>query len=266
MQTLEHSFAATLQPKDPVPFRRRSSRSLPEERRSRLVALAAGFRIFAKLGLNEVTAGHISVRDPELTDYFWLNPYGLAFSQIKVSDLMLVTPQRKIAVGEGPLNPGAFSIHSEIYAARPEAEAAAHSHSIHGRALAALHQTLLPITQDATVFYEENVLIPDFNGVALDVEEGKRIVSILGNNHTGILANHGILTVGDSIEDAVTLFVLAERAAQVQLIAAAAGELRLIPHEMAKLTHDQEQRTDVGWARFQPLFQEIVAEQPNFLE
>ncbi|GHJ42951.1 class II aldolase/adducin family protein [Catellatospora sp. TT07R-123] len=259
------TFTAGLRPRPAEPFTRPVCATAAQERDARRQALAVGFRIFARLGLNEMTAGHITVRDPELRDHFWLNPYGIAFSRIRVSDLLLMDPHGEIVHGRGALNPAAFAIHSQIYAARPDAVSVAHSHSVHGKALAALHGELQPITQDAAIFYERNVLVPDFTGVVLDVSEGARIAAAMGLAHTAILANHGFLTVGTSVEDAVTLFVHAERAAQVQLIAAAAGELRPIPHAVAVRTRSQEERPDVGWARFQPLRQEIVADQPDVL-
>ena len=61
-----------------------------EERRNQLEKLAAGFRLFDYFGFNEGVAGHITYRDPEFKDHFWVNPLGVHFSQISVSDLLLV--------------------------------------------------------------------------------------------------------------------------------------------------------------------------------
>ena len=82
-----------------------------EERRYRKERLVAAFRLFSKFGFDEGVAGHITVRDPEYTDHFWVNPYGKHFSQVRVSDLLLVNHKGEIVEGDQPLNGAAFAIH-----------------------------------------------------------------------------------------------------------------------------------------------------------
>ena len=103
-----------------------------DERRHRKQRLAAAFRIFGAFGFDEGTAGHITARDPELTDHFWVNPVGVAFSRMRVSDLQLVSHDGRIVIGDGPVNRAAFAIHSEVHLARPDVVAAAHAHSDYG--------------------------------------------------------------------------------------------------------------------------------------
>jgi hypothetical protein len=98
--------------------------SLEEERLYRKQHLAAAYRIFAERGFDEGVAGHISVRDPILTDHFWLNPLSKHFSQISVSDLILVDEDGNVVIGDEPINAAAFAIHSEIHKARPNVHAA----------------------------------------------------------------------------------------------------------------------------------------------
>src|SRR6478735_4077505 len=105
-----------------------------DERLHRKQRLAAGFRLFSKCGFDEGVAGHITARDPELPDHFWVNPFAMHFSQIKVSDLILVNEHGEVVQGNQPVNAAAFAIHSQVHAARPDVVAAAHSHSVHGRA------------------------------------------------------------------------------------------------------------------------------------
>src|SRR5690349_25159741 len=109
-----------------------------QERRHRKERLAASFRLFSRFGFDQGVAGHITARDPELTDHFWVNPLGVAFAQIKVSDLVLVSHDGRIVVGDRPVNRAAFAIHSEVHAARPDVVAAAHSHAIYGKAWSSL--------------------------------------------------------------------------------------------------------------------------------
>ena len=196
-----------------------------EERQHRKVRLAAGFRLFSKAGFDEGVAGHITARDPEHTDTFWVNPFGLHFSLVKASDLIRVDHNGEVVEGSWPVNRAAFAIHAQVHQARPDAVAAAHSHSVHGKALSALGTTLAPITQDVCAFYDDHALFDDFTGVVLDVEEAKRIAHTLGGNKAVILRNHGLLTVGETVDSAVWWFMTMERSCQAQLLAMAAGKL-----------------------------------------
>jgi ribulose-5-phosphate 4-epimerase/fuculose-1-phosphate aldolase len=164
------------------------------------------------------------------------------------------------------VNAAAFAIHSAVHAARPDVVAAAHSHSTYGRAFSTLGRLLDPITQDVCAFHGDHALFDDYTGVVLDVEEGKRIAHALGDHKAAILRNHGLLTVGRSVDEAVWWFVTMERSCQVQLLADAAGSTVKIDAEMAELTATQTGSHFAGWLSFQPLYDRIVAEQPDFLE
>src|SRR5256712_5725851 len=112
--------------------------SLDEERLHRKRRLAAAFRLFARCGFDEGVAGHITARDPERLDHFWVNPFGMSFSHISVSDLVLVNSRGEVVEGEGGVNTAAFAIHSALHEARPDIVAAAHSHSLYGKAWSSL--------------------------------------------------------------------------------------------------------------------------------
>src|SRR5229473_778813 len=92
--------------------------SLEDERQHRKVRLAAAFRLFSRFGFDEGVAGHITARDPELSDHFWVNPFGMHFSHIRVSDLLLVRHDGAVVHGDLPVNQAAFAIHSQVHAAR----------------------------------------------------------------------------------------------------------------------------------------------------
>jgi len=236
-----------------------------EERVYRKQHLAAAFRLFSKFGFDEGVAGHITARDPELLDHFWVNPFAMHFGHITVSDLILVNDAGVVVEGDGQLNRAAFAIHSQVHAARPDVVAAAHAHSLHGKAWSSLGRLLQPITQDVCAFYDDHSLFDDYTGVVLDVEEGKRIAHALGDNKAVILRNHGLLTVGSSVDEAAWWFVTMERSCQAQLLASAAGEPVEIDHEMALLTRSQVGSPAAGWFSFKPLFARIVREQPDLL-
>src|ERR1700730_5709513 len=121
--------------------------NVDEERLYRKQRLAAGFRLFGKFGFDEGVAGQIPAADPELTDHFWVIPFGLSFHHIRVSDLILVNDRGEVVEGTSSVNTAAFAIHSQVHAARPDVIAAAHSHSIYGKSWSALGRRLDPITQ-----------------------------------------------------------------------------------------------------------------------
>ena len=237
-----------------------------EERLHRKQRLAASFRLFSKFGFDEGVAGHITARDPELLDHFWVNPFAMHFGQIRVSDLILVNHEGKVVEGKKPVNTAAFAIHSQVHAARPDVVSAAHSHSIYGKSWSTLGIPLDPITQDVCAFFEDHSVFNDYTGVVLDIEEGKRIAHALGENKATILRNHGLLTVGHSVDEAVWWFITMERSCQAQLLASSAGKPVLIDPEMARVTAGQVGSHVAGWFSFQPLFDRIVREQPDLLD
>ena len=237
------------------------------ERLYRKQRLAASFRLFGRFGFDFGGAGHITVRDPEFPDHFWLNPASVYFGHIRVSDLMLVNHDGEIVEhGEVKLlNRAAFAIHSRLHAARPDVLAAAHSHSIYGKAFSALGKLLDPLTQDSCGFYEDHAIFEHFSGVVLDTSEGDRIARVLGQRKAVILQNHGILTVGPSVETAVWRYLSMENACQAQLLADAAGHPKPVPHDVAKHTA-QQVGGPYGDFSFQPYFDVIAREEPDLFD
>src|SRR3954447_12730087 len=241
--------------------------SVEEERIHRKKRLAAAFRLFGAFGFDEGVAGHITARDPELSDHFWVNPFGVSFKHIKVKDLLLVNHEGAVVQGGRAVNAAAFAIHSQVHAARPEVVAAAHAHSIYGKSWSAFRRPLDPLTQDACAFYGDHSVFDDYTGVVLDLEEGKRLAHALGDNKACILSNHGLLTVGTtSVDEAAWWFITMERTCQAQLLAEAAGTPRLIDTDQAEKTAGQVGQPMAGWLSFQPLYDWIVAAQPDLLE
>jgi ribulose-5-phosphate 4-epimerase/fuculose-1-phosphate aldolase len=240
--------------------------TVEEERRHRKQRLAAGFRLFGKYGFDEGVAGHITARDPEHLDHFWVNPFGMNFKHITVSDLLLVNRDGEVVEGDKAVNAAAFAIHSQVHEARPDVVAAAHAHSLHGKAWSTLGRLLDPLTQDACAFYQDHALFDDYTGVVLDLEEGKRLAHGLGDAKALILRNHGLLTVGHSVDEAVWWFITMERSCQAQLLAEAAGTPVPISPEAAELTASQVGSHVAGWFSFSPLYESIVREQPDLLE
>jgi ribulose-5-phosphate 4-epimerase/fuculose-1-phosphate aldolase len=253
-------MAGYVSPKLPAPT------TVEEERLLRKQRLAVAFRLFGRLGFGEGVAGHITARDPELTDHFWVNPFGQNFRHIRMEDLLLVNHEGKVVEGAGSLNQAAFAIHSSVHAARPDVVAAAHTHSLYGKAWSSLGRLLDPLTQDSCAFYGDHSLFDDFTGVVLDTEEGKRIAHALGEHKAVILRNHGLLTVGHSVDEAAWWFVTMDRTCQAQLLAEAAGTTVHIDPDKAAHTAGQVGSHLSGWFSFQPLYDWIVREEPDVLE
>ena len=109
-----------------------------EERLHRKQQLAGAFRIFGRFGFGEGIAGHITVRDPEDPHMFWVNPFGMSFRHIRVSDLIAVNHEGDVVHGNKPVNQAGFVIHSAVHAAHPDVVAAAHAHSVYGKAWSSL--------------------------------------------------------------------------------------------------------------------------------
>ena len=237
-----------------------------EERAYIKQRLAGAFRIFGHLQYDEGVAGHISVRDPEHKDHFWVNPIGRHFSLIKSSDLVLVNHQGQVVEGDALVNTAAFAIHSRIHANRDDVNAIAHSHSPYGRAFSGLGKLLAPISQDACMFYDNHVIYEHFQGVVEETTEGDEIAEALGDKPAAILKNHGLITVGTSVDIAAGLFMAMESACRSQLLAQAAGELELIDRETALKTRDYNASELAKWAHFQPLYHLMLHRQPDFLE
>jgi len=237
--------------------------SVADERVYRKQRLAGALRLFAKFGFDEGSAGHITVRDPQFTDHFWVNPFGLPFALCDVSSLLLVNSDGDVVEGERPVNLAAFNIHAPIHEARPDVIGVAHAHSVYGKALAALGQPLLPVTQEACKFYNRHVVFEQFTGPVADQSEGRLIAAALGARHkAAVLQNHGLLTVGDSVEAAAYRFWIFERSAQIQLTALAAGKPLLIDHDVATGLAEEK---PFSWYNFQPMWLQIVKEQPDLL-
>ena len=237
-----------------------------EERRHRKIRLAGAFRLFARFGFDEGVAGHITVRDPERLDCFWVNPFGMHFSQIRASDLILVNERGEVIEGQHHVNTSAFAIHSRVHAARPDTVAAAHAHSMYGKAWSSLGRLLDPITQDACAFYQDHGLFDDYTGVVYETAEGDRIARALGTGKAVILRNHGLLTVGSSVDEAAWWFITMERSCQAQILAESVGKPVPIGHECALNTRDQVAGGFNGWFQFQPMWNLIAREQPDLFE
>lgn len=241
--------------------------TVDEERTHRKAKLAGALRVFGRLGFGEGVAGHITVRDPEFTDHFWVNPFAISFRHIRSSDLILVNHEGEVVYGSHPVNRAAFVLHAAIHSARPDVIAAAHAHSTYGKAFSSLGIPLAPLTQDACAFYGDHTVISEQGGaVVFEVAAGKEFASMFPTGKAAIHQNHGLFTVGESVDAAAFWFITMERNCQAQLAAMAAGTPIEIRDEYAKYTFEQTGHPLAGWLQFQPLWQEICRTDPELFD
>ena len=241
--------------------------TVEDERRYRKTHLAGALRIFGRFGFSEGVAGHITVRDPEYPELFWVNPFGMSFRHIKQSDLILVDHSGNVVYGTRPVNTAAFVIHAAIHAARPDVVAAAHAHSVHGKAFSSLGIPLAPLTQDSCIFYEDHTVISAQGGaVVFEVDAGKELAADFPTGKAAIHQNHGLFTVGETVDEAAFWFCSMERSCQAQLAAMAAGDPIEINDEYATYTREQTGHPLAGWFQFQPLWEEISRSEPELFD
>ena len=241
--------------------------STAEERLHRKQRLAGALRIFGKLGFGEGVAGHITARDPEYPDHFWVNPFALSFNRVRVSDLLLVNHAGEVVIGDRPVNRAAFVLHAAIHGRRPEVIAAAHAHSPYGKAFSSLGKRLDPITQDCCIFHNDHQLIQvDGGRVVLEEASGQAFADAFLQGKAAIHQNHGLFTVAGTVDAAAFWFIALERCCQSQLLAEAAGTPKLIREEWAAYTHSNTGTPQAGWLGFQSFWEDILASDPELLE
>jgi ribulose-5-phosphate 4-epimerase/fuculose-1-phosphate aldolase len=233
-----------------------SFKTAEDERDHRKRMLVAGLHIIAALDMEEGVAGHITARDPEYEDRFWVNPFGKYFGGVEVEDLLLVNHQGEVLEGSGKINPAGYEIHSAVHRARPDAISCAHTHSVHGMALSSLRTKLLPLTQTAAAFFEDHGLLAEYP----TEDVGRRVAEALGPYKAVILAHHGLLTVGRSVESCVWWFTSMERQARVQLLAAAAGGGHSLPVEIAQKISKGTGSEPIAIMSFQAMVQRFNAD------
>lgn len=241
----------------PYPVPQFSSEEKHLERKWALEHMAAAFRVFARFGYTEGVAGHITVRDPVDKDTFWINPLGKHFALMKASDMVHVDEHGNILPDgkQAAINAAGFAIHSAVHKARPDVNAACHAHSIHGKAFSALGKPLQMINQDVCTFYKSHSVYEDFGGVALEAKEGIAIAESLGNGKGSILQSHGLITVGQTVDEAAYLYTLMEKSCKVQLLAEAAlkegAKLKVIGDDEAAYTEHKSADPESLYGEFQ---------------
>jgi ribulose-5-phosphate 4-epimerase/fuculose-1-phosphate aldolase len=229
-----------------------TQRTPDAERLHRRRMCAIGYRIFGALRWGHLGDGHISARDPERTDHFWLLDWGVPFARATVDRMVLVGPDGSVKDDDGnptgAINTAGYNIHAPLLAARPDVVSAAHTHTQFGSPWSANVAPFRAISQESCAFVFDQALFYDEEVEVLSYDGGKRIGAALGAHKLAILRNHGLLTVGTTVEDAVGWFVMAERVAEAHV---KAPDAKPISDEAAAVAASTIAPEGVGWRNFQ---------------
>ncbi|XP_067339578.1 alpha-adducin isoform X12 [Channa argus] len=200
--------------------------------------LAALYRLTDLFGWSELIYNHLTVRVSSDQERFLVVPFGLLFSEVSASSLVKINLQGEI-VDRGSTNLGVnqagFILHSSIYAARPDVKCIVHVHTAAGAAVSAMKCGLLPISPEALSLGE--VAYHDYHGILLDEEEMTLIQRNLGpNSKVLILRNHGLVSVGETVEEAFYYIHNLVTACEIQVrtLASAGGPDNLVMLDPAK--------------------------------
>jgi ribulose-5-phosphate 4-epimerase/fuculose-1-phosphate aldolase len=192
--------------------------------------LAAAYRAVALYGWDDLVFTHISARVPGPGHHFLINPYGMMFEEITASSLVKIDLQgNKVMESPYEINPAGFTIHSAVHEAREDAHCVIHLHTDEGVAVSCQKQGLLPISQQS-LYPLMSLAYHDYEGVALNPEEKARLVRDLGDKHSMILRNHGLLTCAANVPDAFLFMYILQKACEVQILAQSGGaEVTRVP-------------------------------------
>ena len=204
------------------------------------VDLACLYRLVAFYRWTDSIYTHLSARIPGPDHHFLLNPYGLMFEEVTASSLVKIDTEGK-TVMDSPfeVNEAGFTIHSAVHMARPEVMCVAHTHTRAGMAVSAQKEGLLPITQNAMMFYGDHLAYHTYEGIAFDLDERERLQADLGDRYAMILRNHGLLACGRTIGEAFEILQNLEHACVAQLSAQTGKELIVPSEEVCQHTASQ---------------------------
>ena len=204
--------------------------------------LAAAYRLVALFDWDDLSSTHISARMEE-EGQFLLNSRDLHFDEITASSLIEVDHEGNVLNSDNAVvNKAGFVIHSAVHQARHEVACVIHTHTRAGMAVAAMECGLLPISQHALRFYNA-VGIHEYEGIALDLAERKRLVADLGGSEVMILRNHGLLAVGNTVAEAFSAMYYLEKSCRVQVDAMQNHSKLTFPDEaVCQHVFDQYQR------------------------
>jgi ribulose-5-phosphate 4-epimerase/fuculose-1-phosphate aldolase len=179
-------------------------------------------RILDEAGQGDLTRGHVSIRVPGDPTHFYMKPHSFGFEEITPGNIVLCNLEGEKICGGGRKHSEVY-IHSEIFKARPDVMSVIHAHPTYAVAWSATGKPLQPISQPGIAFADGVPYFTDTVDLIRSTDMGAGVARALGNHKAVLLRNHGVAVVGATVEEATVLTIWLDNAAQIQLLAAAAG-------------------------------------------
>jgi len=222
--------------------------------------MAALFRWVARENLHEGIANHFSCALSEDGQVFLMNPYGIHFSKMKASDLLVIDTANPPDPSDPRIDVTAWGIHSAMHRANPQARVLVHLHPHYATALLALKQPSLPaIDQTTARFHNRLSWDLGFDGMGIG-EEGERLSKLLGNQRILMMGQHGILAAAETPSLAFDLAYHLERGCRTYMTALATGQ------ELAVMSDDVAEKTAQQWEDYGPAIEAHLAAIRNILD
>ena len=231
--------------------------------------MAACLRWADRLGLSEGICNHFSVEVPNSPGQFLLNPQGLHWSEIKVSDIITVATDGTLISGKHEAEPTAFFIHSGIHRNVSSATDDLHTHMPNATTLSCLQDgEVIHCTQNSLRWFNRISYDKDYNGLALDHQEGNRMAALMQGNRVLFLANHGVIVIGPNMAEAFDDLYYLERACEIQVKAMQTGRpLSIINESHGESAYQQimNDRTQC-YSHLEAIIRILLRETPDFAE
>jgi ribulose-5-phosphate 4-epimerase/fuculose-1-phosphate aldolase len=211
------------------------------------VALAAGHRVLAHYGVNDMTYNHFSLRVPGEPEHMLVKRTDWMFAEVTASSLLKydLDGNPLVPADASPLRGGALIIHAGLLEGRPDFNTVLHTHTPNSMGVSAHKFGLLPISQHAMRFYGE-LKYHDFKGFEFDPDMTQRLIDDLDGGAFMLLRNHGALVCGESVAECVVNHHWLEMACQAQVAALAAGEGNYTVPDEAACKYAHQQFMDAG--------------------
>ena len=227
--------------------------------------LTATCHIFSDYGFNDGIGGYIVYRDCIDTDTYWVNPMGVDLSEVAIDNLIRVNWDGDVIEGNYPASRPAWASFTVIAKVRPEINAAVHFHTLYGSTWSAYGKSIDMVTEDSAAFYNNLSVFEEFERAIISREDGLAVASCLGQNNSIILQNHGIYTVGRSLDEAAWRFIALENACRAQIMIESMRSSGLSPKplsENALITSAKIMGTDyASWLQYQPILKKYLKDE-----
>jgi L-fuculose-phosphate aldolase len=181
-------------------------------------------KILVAEGQDDFTRGHISMRLPDNPGLFFMKPHSVGLDEITMENILTIDLEGNVTAGTARRHSEVY-IHSEVLKARRDVNCVIHTHPPYAVALSATGRPIKCLSQGSALFHEALGTYTDSMALIRTHAMGARVAATLGANRAALLKHHGVVVAGATIEEAVITVIMLEDAAQVQMIAEAAGDL-----------------------------------------